>query len=61
MSDDKTFRVKEVAVIVELGLARDVETEVSFVLTVDCLREVSVRGFGKLTLFIEQVNDARGA
>ena len=59
VSYDESLRVQEVTVIVESGLAGDGESEVILVLTMDGLRETSVRGLGQLTLLVKKIDDAR--
>ena len=46
--------------IVQLRLARDGESEVSLVLAMDRLCEVSVRGFGQPALLVQEVYDTTG-
>ena len=52
MSYNKTLRVEQIAMIVELGLSWHRESKVPLVLVVNSLREASVRGLGKLTLLV---------
>ena len=57
VSYDETLRVEEISMIVEFGFSRHRESEVSPVLVVDSLCEVSVGRLRKSTLLVQEVND----